>query len=79
MIKRKKNFRCLPIWIFLAIGESIRSNAYACSVCYGDAGSQAFRGLRMAIVTLLFILVSVLGCFVAFILHLRKREKFLVH
>ena len=71
MIKQIINL-LIGIAFFFAL--AIR-NADACAVCYGAVDSPFTRGLNMAILTLLMILVGVMGCVGAFLLHLRKRSK----
>lgn len=47
----------------------------ACAVCFGDPESPMTDGINLAILTLVGVTGSVLGGFVAFFLHLRKRAR----
>jgi len=49
--------------------------AWACSVCFGDPSAPISQGLIMGVVTLLFIIGSVLAGFAYFIFHLWKKGK----
>jgi hypothetical protein len=47
--------------------------AAACSVCFGDPGSPAARGLAMGVVALLGVVFVVLGGIAAFFIYLARR------
>jgi hypothetical protein len=49
--------------------------AWACSVCFGDPDHQMSKGVNMAVLVLLFIIVGVLALFGAFIFYLWRRSK----
>ena len=49
--------------------------SYGCAVCFGATDLSVKAGLRIAILTLLGILLGVLGGFVAFFVQMQKRAK----
>lgn len=51
------------------------SDVLSCAVCYGDPDSEMVKGLNMGILALFGVIVTVLGCIAAFILHLKRRSK----
>ncbi len=74
MIKKIFN----TVMVFLDFGVFLLwmpAKVYACAVCYGAVDSPLTKGLNMAILTLLIILVGVLGSVAAFLLYVRKRSK----
>ena len=48
---------------------------FPCAVCYGDPNSPMSHGMNMGILTLLFVVVSILFFIVAFILSLYFKSK----
>ena len=60
------------------IGQLISiSKVEACAVCYGAKDSPLTKGLIVAMITLLVILIGVLSCMVVFLWGVRKRSKLL--
>ncbi|HEX9656825.1 MAG TPA: hypothetical protein VGB89_07940 [Bacteroidota bacterium] len=48
---------------------------HACPSCYGDPNAADVKGLNVAIFALLGVTGGVLGAFVTFFFHLRKRAR----
>ena len=48
---------------------------FPCAVCYGDPNSPMSHGMNMGILTLLFVVVSILFFIAAFILSLYIKSK----
>ena len=49
--------------------------AWACSVCFGNKDSNLTKGLNMAIITMLFILMGVFGLAIRFFIRFNRRAK----
>ena len=64
----------MQIRIFIILLSFI-SFIFPCAVCYGDPNSPMSHGMNMGILTLLFVVVSILFFIVAFILSLYFKSK----
>ena len=54
----------------------VAHTAFACSVCFAaTADSYVKRGLALAIITLLMIVLSIMGGVIAFFVNVSKRTK----
>lgn len=47
--------------------------AHACSVCFGNSDSNLTQGMLAGVLVLLFVVLSVLGGFVALFIYLARR------
>ena len=47
----------------------------ACSVCFGNKDSDLTKGLNMAIITMLFVLMGVFGLVIRFLVQFNRRAK----
>lgn len=73
VLKKYKDISLLMVMLSVIVGYP--QDALACSVCYGDPNSQIVKGLNMAVLSLLIIIVVVLSLFAALIFSFRKRAK----
>lgn len=48
--------------------------ARACAVCFGNSDSQMTKGMLAGVLVLLFVVLSVLGGFVALFVHIARRS-----
>jgi hypothetical protein len=48
--------------------------ARACGVCFGNSDSQLSKGMLAGVFVLLFVVLSVLGGFVALFVHIARRS-----
>ncbi len=48
--------------------------AHACAVCFGNSDSQMAKGMLAGVFVLLFVVLSVLGGFVALFVHIARRS-----
>lgn len=48
--------------------------AQACAVCFGNSESKMTQGLHAGVLVLLFVVLAVLGGFVALFVHLSRRS-----
>jgi hypothetical protein len=48
--------------------------ARACAVCFGNSDSQLSQGMLAGVLVLLFVVLAVLGGFVALFVHLARRS-----
>jgi len=64
--------KCALALLCLALAL-LPEHASACSVCFGEPGSPAARGLAMGVVALLGIVFVVLGGIAAFFIYLARR------
>jgi hypothetical protein len=49
-------------------------SAHACAVCFGNNDSQLSRGMLAGVLVLLFVVLAVLGGFVALFVHRARRS-----
>jgi hypothetical protein len=62
-------FACFTLaWAFLP------KAAWGCSVCYGKSDSELAKGFNWGVISLLFVVLFVLGGFVAFFIYIAKRS-----
>jgi hypothetical protein len=52
----------------------VPSAAHACAVCFGNTDSQLSKGMLAGVLVLLFVVIAVLGGFVALFVHLARRS-----
>lgn len=50
------------------------STAWACATCFGKSDSKLAEGMNWGIVSLLFVVVSVLGAVATFFVYLAKKS-----
>jgi len=48
--------------------------ARACAVCFGNSDSQLSKGMMAGVLVLLFVVLAVLGGFVALFVHIARRS-----
>lgn len=49
--------------------------ARACAVCFGNSDSQMTKGMLAGVLVLLFVVLAVLGGFVALFVHIARRSR----
>jgi hypothetical protein len=47
---------------------------HACAVCFGNSDSQMTKGMLAGVLVLLFVVLAVLGGFVALFVHIARRS-----